>query len=106
MGASFDDGRERMSNRSSGHEVSAEPIRRLDPARMVREINARTSSGPVVDEHRVEFRLSETPWAPTAVVEQINELTGAGLTMTGLSERSAGPAMWHSSGGRTDERRR
>lgn len=41
-------------------------------------------------EHRLEFRLSENPWAPTAVVEEINERTGAGLTLTGLSAHVGG----------------
>lgn len=41
-------------------------------------------------EHRMEFRLSENPWAPTAVIEQINEQTGAGLSLTGLSSQVGG----------------
>lgn len=38
-----------MSNRPNGREISTDPIRRFDPAWMVREINARTGSGLVVD---------------------------------------------------------
>lgn len=41
-------------------------------------------------EYRLEFRLSENPWAPTAVVGEINERTGARLTLTGLSEQVGG----------------
>ena len=41
-------------------------------------------------EHRVEFRLSENPWAPTAVIQDINEQTGAGLSLTGLSNQVGG----------------
>lgn len=38
-----------MSNRHNRREVAAEPIRRFDPVWMVREINARTGHGLVVD---------------------------------------------------------
>lgn len=41
-------------------------------------------------QHRLEFRLSENPWAPTAVIEEINERTGAGLTLSGLSGQVGG----------------
>lgn len=40
--------------------------------------------------HPVEFRLSENPWAPTAVVEQINARTGSGLVLTGLADQVGG----------------
>jgi len=40
--------------------------------------------------HRLEFRLSENPWAPTAVIEQINDLTGSGLVLTGLADQVGG----------------
>lgn len=40
--------------------------------------------------HRVEFRKSENPWAPTAVIEQINSRTGAGLELVGLAEQTGG----------------
>lgn len=38
----------------------------------------------------IEFRLSENPWAPTAVVEEINARTGSGLVVTGLSDQVGG----------------
>lgn len=41
-------------------------------------------------EHHLEFTLSENPWAPTAVVEEINARTGAGLILTGLSGQVGG----------------
>lgn len=40
--------------------------------------------------HKVEFRLSENPWAPTAVVEELNARTGAGLVLTGLADQVGG----------------
>lgn len=40
--------------------------------------------------HPIEFRLSENPWAPTAVVEQINARTGSGLVLTGLADQVGG----------------
>lgn len=41
-------------------------------------------------DHPIEFRLSENPWAPTVVVEEINRRTGAGLTVTGLADQVGG----------------
>lgn len=41
-------------------------------------------------EHRLEFTESENPWAPTAVVAEINERTGCGLELVGLSEQTGG----------------
>lgn len=41
-------------------------------------------------EHHLEFTLSENPWAPTAVIEEINARTGAGLTLTGISGQAGG----------------
>lgn len=41
-------------------------------------------------EHRLEFTLSENPWAPTAVIEEINERTGSGLELVGLAEQVGG----------------
>jgi aminoglycoside phosphotransferase (APT) family kinase protein len=40
--------------------------------------------------HRLEFRLSENPWAPTAVIEELNARTGSGLTLTGLADQVGG----------------
>lgn len=40
--------------------------------------------------HPIEFRLSENPWAPTAVVEEINARTGSGLVLTGLADQIGG----------------
>ncbi|MET9273625.1 phosphotransferase [Kribbella sp. NPDC003557] len=40
--------------------------------------------------HQVEFRLSENPWAPTAVVEEVNARTGSGLVLTGLADQVGG----------------
>lgn len=40
--------------------------------------------------HPIEFRLSENPWAPTAVVEEINARTGTGLVITGLADQVGG----------------
>lgn len=40
--------------------------------------------------HQIQFRLSENPWAPTAVIEQVNAGTGAGLTLTGLADQVGG----------------
>jgi hypothetical protein len=40
--------------------------------------------------HPIEFRLSENPWAPAAVVEEINARTGSGLIVTGLADQVGG----------------
>lgn len=40
--------------------------------------------------HRLEFRESENPWAPTAVVAEINARTGSELALVGLSEQTGG----------------
>lgn len=40
--------------------------------------------------HRLEFRLSENPWAPTAVIEEVNARTGSGLVLTGLADQVGG----------------
>lgn len=40
--------------------------------------------------HPIEFRISENPWAPTAVVEEINARTGSGLVVTGLADQIGG----------------
>jgi aminoglycoside phosphotransferase (APT) family kinase protein len=40
--------------------------------------------------HPIEFRLSENPWSPTAVVEEINARTGSGLVVTGLADQVGG----------------
>ncbi|TDW86526.1 aminoglycoside phosphotransferase family protein [Kribbella sp. VKM Ac-2566] len=40
--------------------------------------------------HRLEFRLSENPWAPTAVIEEVNAHTGSGLVLTGLADQVGG----------------
>jgi aminoglycoside phosphotransferase (APT) family kinase protein len=40
--------------------------------------------------HKLEFRLSENPWAPTAVIEEINARTGSGLVLTGLADQVGG----------------
>lgn len=39
---------------------------------------------------RLEFTVSENPWAPTAVVAEINERTGSGLELVGLAEQAGG----------------
>jgi aminoglycoside phosphotransferase (APT) family kinase protein len=41
-------------------------------------------------EHRLEFRISENPWAPTAAVAEINERYGCGLELVGLAEQEGG----------------
>lgn len=41
-------------------------------------------------EHRIEFRQSENPWAPTAVIEEIIECTNSGLVLVGLDEQIGG----------------
>ena len=41
-------------------------------------------------EHKLEFTLSENPWAPTAVVAEINDHTGSGLELVGLSDQVGG----------------
>ena len=40
--------------------------------------------------HKLEFRLSENPWAPTAVIEEVNARTGSELTLTGLADQVGG----------------
>lgn len=40
--------------------------------------------------HRIEFTASENPWAPTAVVAEINARLGAGLSIVGLAEQTGG----------------
>jgi hypothetical protein len=40
--------------------------------------------------HKVEFELSENPWAPTAVIEEVNARTGSGLVLTGLADQVGG----------------
>ncbi len=40
--------------------------------------------------HKLEFRLSENPWAPTAVIEEVNARTGSGLVLTGLADQVGG----------------
>ncbi len=41
-------------------------------------------------EHRVEFRLSENPWAPTAVVDELNARHGCGLRFVGIADQVGG----------------
>ncbi|MEQ4209502.1 phosphotransferase [Actinopolymorpha sp. B9G3] len=41
-------------------------------------------------EHRLEFRISENPWAPAAAVVEINERCGCGLELVGLAEQEGG----------------
>ncbi len=41
-------------------------------------------------EHRLEFTVSENPWAPTEVVGEINESTGSGLELVGLADQVGG----------------
>lgn len=43
-----------------------------------------------MEEHRLEFTLSENPWAPTKVVAEINDSTGSGLELVGLAEQIGG----------------
>ncbi|MFD2078253.1 Phosphotransferase enzyme family protein [Actinopolymorpha cephalotaxi] len=43
-----------------------------------------------MDEHPLEFTLSENPWAPTKVVAEINQRTGDKLELTGLSDQVGG----------------
>lgn len=43
-----------------------------------------------MSEHRIEFRLAENPWAPAAVVAELNERHGCGLELIGLSEQLGG----------------
>ena len=40
--------------------------------------------------HKVEFRLSENPWAPAAVIEEVNARTGSGLVLTGIADQVGG----------------
>ncbi len=40
--------------------------------------------------HKLEFRFSENPWAPTAVIEEVNARTGSGLVLTGLADQVGG----------------
>ncbi|TCC30462.1 aminoglycoside phosphotransferase family protein [Kribbella sindirgiensis] len=46
--------------------------------------------GEAVTEHKIEFRSSENPWAPTAVIEEVNARTGSGLVLTGLADQDGG----------------
>jgi len=41
-------------------------------------------------DHRLEFTDSENPWAPTAVMAEINERTDSGLEPVGLAEQTGG----------------
>lgn len=41
-------------------------------------------------DHRLEFTASENPWAPTAVVAEINARTSSGLELVGLAEQAGG----------------
>ena len=41
-------------------------------------------------DHRLEFTDSENPWAPTAVMAEINERTASGLELAGLAEQTGG----------------
>jgi aminoglycoside phosphotransferase (APT) family kinase protein len=41
-------------------------------------------------EHKLEFTLSENPWAPTAVVAEINARTDSGLELVGLADQVGG----------------
>lgn len=41
-------------------------------------------------EYKLEFTLSENPWAPTAVVDEINDRTGCGLELVGLADQVGG----------------
>ncbi len=41
-------------------------------------------------DHRIEFTESENPWAPTAVIAEINGRTGSGLELVGLAEQTGG----------------
>lgn len=41
-------------------------------------------------EHRLAFTAAENPWAPTAVVAEINQRTGSGLELVGLAEQQGG----------------
>ncbi|GAA2760078.1 hypothetical protein GCM10009872_54390 [Actinopolymorpha rutila] len=43
-----------------------------------------------MEEHPLEFTLSENPWAPTKVVAEINQRTGSRLELTGLSDQIGG----------------
>lgn len=40
--------------------------------------------------HRLEFRESENPWAPTAVLEEVNGRTKSGLEIVGLAAQTGG----------------
>jgi aminoglycoside phosphotransferase (APT) family kinase protein len=40
--------------------------------------------------HQLEFRLSENPWAPTAVIAELNERTGSGLELVALADQVGG----------------
>ena len=41
-------------------------------------------------QHKLEFTLSENPWAPTAVVAEINDRTTSGLEVVGLADQVGG----------------
>jgi aminoglycoside phosphotransferase (APT) family kinase protein len=43
-----------------------------------------------VTEHPLEFQLSENPWAPTAVISEINDRWGCGLELVGLADQVGG----------------
>ncbi len=43
-----------------------------------------------MEEHPLEFTLSENPWAPTRIVAEINERTGSSLELTGLANQVGG----------------
>jgi hypothetical protein len=47
-------------------------------------------TGAVMTAHRLEFTISENPWAPTAAVAEINERFGYGLELVGLAEQEGG----------------
>jgi len=40
--------------------------------------------------HKLEFTLSENPWAPTAVIAEINDHTTSGLELVGLADQAGG----------------
>ncbi|HVX47119.1 MAG TPA: phosphotransferase [Mycobacteriales bacterium] len=40
--------------------------------------------------HQLEFRLSENPWAPTAVIAEVNARAGTALTFSGLADQVGG----------------
>jgi aminoglycoside phosphotransferase (APT) family kinase protein len=38
----------------------------------------------------IEFRLSENPWSPTAVIDELNGRSGSGLVLAGLADQVGG----------------